>query len=508
MAPLFATTRHVIPADRDVRAGEVFKDGTIPYQRFRAWQVAGRTAGLVGLGAVGRATRWRLEGLGMRVLTFDPYATDATHTDLDAMLAECDVVSMHAAPTPETLGMMDAGRFAAMPQGATYLNSARAGLHDLDALTEALASGHLGGAGLDHFEGEQLPKDHPLLAMEQVVLTPHRRRHLRHRGEPLGDDRRGPRPPALGRAASHCANPRCSRDRPRPQRRAARRGEGGGARHRPGDAPLRPGGGHGGQRVGPGGRRHRGGHALQRRLPVDDLDDLVVVTLDGRRWPASVRPPREGRPPRHPHRPPRGGRGGPLPRRPPSMSVAHIDIPAAIDEFIVYIGGEVLVCDYHPSGSDELAGAVAANLADRSATLMANHGLVCIGRSPDDALHAAKVVEHNAHIFWGARLLGGAVALPGKPVRDFTGVYQYVRARPGGRGDRAGLAHRPSTPGPAVLLDHLLPPDPLTSARRGRRGRLRRPAARRLPGGSAPDLGQRAFSGRHGGEAAFDRWLS
>lgn len=173
VALLFATTRHLLPADRDVRAGQVFRDGTIPYQRFRAWQVAGRTAGLVGLGAVGRATRWRLEGLGMRVVSFDPYAADATHTDLDAMLAEADVVSMHAAPTPETLGMMDAGRFAAMAPGATYLNSARAGLHDLDALTDALASGHLGGAGLDHFEGEQLPAAHPLLGMDNVVLTPH-----------------------------------------------------------------------------------------------------------------------------------------------------------------------------------------------------------------------------------------------------------------------------------------------------------------------------------------------
>ncbi len=173
VALLFATTRRLLPADRDVRAGEVFRDGTIPYQRFRAWQVAGRTAALVGLGAVGRATRWRLEGLGLRVISFDPYAADATHADLDAMLAEADVVSMHAAPTPETLGMMDAGRFAAMRPGATYLNSARAGLHDLDALTAALASGHLGGAGLDHFEGEQLPAGHPLLAMDNVVLTPH-----------------------------------------------------------------------------------------------------------------------------------------------------------------------------------------------------------------------------------------------------------------------------------------------------------------------------------------------
>src|SRR4051812_4416927 len=69
---MLAAGRHVIAADRDVRERQVFRDGAIPYQRFRAWQVAGRTAGLVGLGAVGRATRWRLEGLGMNVVSFDP----------------------------------------------------------------------------------------------------------------------------------------------------------------------------------------------------------------------------------------------------------------------------------------------------------------------------------------------------------------------------------------------------------------------------------------------------
>src|SRR6185503_2038023 len=118
-------------ADRDVRAAQVFRDGTIPYQRFRAWELAGRTAGLVGLGAVGRATRWRLEGLGLRVIATDPFATDATH-ELDELLAEADIVSMHAAVTPSSLGLMSAERFARMREGAVYVNSARAGLHDLD----------------------------------------------------------------------------------------------------------------------------------------------------------------------------------------------------------------------------------------------------------------------------------------------------------------------------------------------------------------------------------------
>jgi D-3-phosphoglycerate dehydrogenase len=173
IALLFAVNRHVIRADADVRKGDVFFNGTIPYQRFRAWQLAGRTAGLVGLGAVGRATRWRLEGLGMKVIAYDPFSSEATHDDLDAMLAESDVVSLHAAVTPDTFGLINTDRFAAMRDGAIFLNSARAALHDTDALVAALASGKLAGAGLDHFEGEALPAGHPLIDIPNVVLTPH-----------------------------------------------------------------------------------------------------------------------------------------------------------------------------------------------------------------------------------------------------------------------------------------------------------------------------------------------
>ncbi|MEY2455306.1 MAG: D-3-phosphoglycerate dehydrogenase / 2-oxoglutarate reductase [Acidimicrobiaceae bacterium] len=173
IALLFATNRHVLRGHHDVLNGEIFSGGTIPYQRFRAWQLSGRTAGLVGLGAVGRALRWRLQGLGMEVLSFDPYAADATHKDLGSLLAAVDVVSMHAAVTPETLGMIGAEQFAQMRDGAIFLNTARAALHDTDALVDALRSGKLAGAGLDHFEGEMLPEGHPLFDLPTAVLTPH-----------------------------------------------------------------------------------------------------------------------------------------------------------------------------------------------------------------------------------------------------------------------------------------------------------------------------------------------
>lgn len=172
VALLLAATRGLLAADHDVRAGEIYKKGTIPYQRFRAWQLAGQTAGLVGLGAVGRSLRWRLQGLGMHVVAYDPYAPDATHS-LEQLLEVSDVVSLHAPVTPETTGMIGAEQFAAMKDGVVFLNTARAQLHDTDALVAALASGKVGAAGLDHFVGEHLAPDHPLTTFDNVVLTPH-----------------------------------------------------------------------------------------------------------------------------------------------------------------------------------------------------------------------------------------------------------------------------------------------------------------------------------------------
>lgn len=172
VALLLAATRGVVTADGDVRRGDVYKDGSIPYQRFRAWQIAGRTAGLVGLGAVGRATKWRLEGLGMNVIASDPFASDAT-ASLEELLERSDVVSMHVGVSPDTVGMIGKREFDRMKDGVVYVNSARAQLHDNDALVAALESGKVSAAGLDHFEGEWLAPDHPYISMSNVVLTPH-----------------------------------------------------------------------------------------------------------------------------------------------------------------------------------------------------------------------------------------------------------------------------------------------------------------------------------------------
>ena len=177
---ILAVVRGIVAADADVRAGRWVIDERIPQQRYRSREVAGMTVGLVGCGAVGQATGQRLAALGATVRAFDPYADpDVLRglgielVELDEVLERADVVSIHAAVTPETRGMLGADAFARMKRGAYFVNAARFGIADESALLDALRSGHLAGAAFDHFEGEFLPADHPLLSMPNVVLTPH-----------------------------------------------------------------------------------------------------------------------------------------------------------------------------------------------------------------------------------------------------------------------------------------------------------------------------------------------
>jgi L-fuculose-phosphate aldolase len=113
------------------------------------------------------------------------------------------------------------------------------------------------------------------------------------------------------------------------------------------------------------------------------------------------------------------------------FALAHEPIPAVIEEVVVYVGGDVPCCEYRGTGSRELGDEVAAHLADRGAALLANHGLVTCGPSPEKALHNAALVERTAKIVWGARAMGATIhPLPEKVNRDMAGVYRYLREHP------------------------------------------------------------------------------
>jgi L-fuculose-phosphate aldolase len=102
-------------------------------------------------------------------------------------------------------------------------------------------------------------------------------------------------------------------------------------------------------------------------------------------------------------------------------------IPAVIEEFVVYVGGDVEVADYRTTGTDELAEEVAKRVGDRAAVLMANHGLFAVGKDPKDVLHVAHLVERTAEIIWGAQQLGEVVPIPDEVNATFAGYYRFGR---------------------------------------------------------------------------------
>ena len=110
------------------------------------------------------------------------------------------------------------------------------------------------------------------------------------------------------------------------------------------------------------------------------------------------------------------------------FAIAHQPIPACIDEFAVYCGGDVRCAEYAASGTPEVGANAVKALEGRGAALIANHGLVAVGPRPDKVLHVTALVERTAQIVWGARALGGPVPIPAEVNRNFAGVYTYLRA--------------------------------------------------------------------------------
>ena len=151
-----------------------------PYVELSGPELEGKTVGLVGVGAIGRKVAERAAGFDVELIGHDPYV-DAEEmaeygvekVDLDTLCERSDVVTVHATVTDETRGLIGADQFEAMSASTFFINTARGAVIDQEALVAQLAAGELAGAALDVYDEEPLPDDHELLAMDNVVTTPH-----------------------------------------------------------------------------------------------------------------------------------------------------------------------------------------------------------------------------------------------------------------------------------------------------------------------------------------------
>jgi len=169
-----ALARRVSAADRSMKSGQWDR------KSFSGTELYGKTLGLVGAGRIGGEVAKRARAFGMQVLAFDPFliadraaALGVERAELDEVLRRADVVSLHVPLTDATTGLLGDRELGLMKPTAVIVNAARGGVVSEEALVRALKDKRIAGAALDVFEQEPLPADHPLRALDNVVLTPH-----------------------------------------------------------------------------------------------------------------------------------------------------------------------------------------------------------------------------------------------------------------------------------------------------------------------------------------------
>ena len=159
-------------ADTDVRAGRW------PREENRGYEIAGKTVGIIGYGLMGSSFAQKLSGFGARVIAYDKYKSQfsdqwAVPVSLEELKADADIVSLHLPLNEETHYYADAQFFASFAKPFYFINTARGPIVDETALIRALSEGWIAGAGIDVFEQEPPRPDHPLFAMDNVIVTPH-----------------------------------------------------------------------------------------------------------------------------------------------------------------------------------------------------------------------------------------------------------------------------------------------------------------------------------------------
>ena len=178
VAAILALQRGMVTGERHLREKGWNVDGDLPYFHFRGHELSRLTVGLLGYGAIGRKVARRLhDGFGATILVHDPYVDpgDLPHrmASLADLFAGSDVVSLHAGVSAGAPPLVGAAELALLGPGGYLVNTARAALVDEAALIDALTARRIAGAALDVFWTEPLPRDHPLLTLGNVLITPH-----------------------------------------------------------------------------------------------------------------------------------------------------------------------------------------------------------------------------------------------------------------------------------------------------------------------------------------------
>ncbi len=432
-----------------------FADYVKYYNLFKGNELSGKIVGIIGLGRIGFEVAKRLLAFNVKFLIFDPYviparlnAINGQSVDLDILMAQSDIISLHCPPTDETDDLIGAEQIALMKKNAIFINLARASVIDEYALLDALKEKKIAGAALDVFSSEPVDQDNEFLELDNVIVTPHiggDTYDTNHRHAMMMID-------GISRILHHqipknIINPEVLsgynqvEDKGDDQREYS-------------EIPITL------QMysqqiqeiidvckkmiekeyiVG-----SAGNVSMRIKLPTGEeaflvtpsnveygnmvIDDIVMVDANGDTIVGTRNPTSERRMHLaifreredidaiiHSHAP-----------YSTALSIARMPIGPIVDEVIPFIGG-CEVAEYGMAGSDELANNVVKALGKNLAVFMANHGNVCCGRSISQAWTVCRQVEMAAKIQHKASLLGTIYALPEEAEEAEKEIYDIMR---------------------------------------------------------------------------------
>ena len=176
---MLALIRKVPAAHQMVSTGS-WVDPTACYSSFRGTEITGKTIGIIGFGAIGQQVAKMLSAFETSILVYDPYIDpdvinklEAMPQELDDLIKQSDIITLHCPVLPDTMGLMNAQRIASMKPTSYLVNTAGAAIVDQDAIVKSLKEGHITGAAFDVYDTWPVQSDNPLLKLDNVILTPH-----------------------------------------------------------------------------------------------------------------------------------------------------------------------------------------------------------------------------------------------------------------------------------------------------------------------------------------------
>ncbi|MFX1275247.1 MAG: NAD(P)-dependent oxidoreductase [Promethearchaeota archaeon] len=420
-----------------------FEDYINYINQFQGFELNGKTAGIIGLGQIGRRVADRLKAFGVSLLIYDPYVNNETivkygkKVDIDELMKNSDIITIHTVATDENDNLINKDRLAMMKKTAILINTSKGSLVDYDALYDALKEKQIAGAALDVFPMEPIDEDNEFLELENAIVSPH-----------IGGDTEEVvviQSNLLLTDIKEWLNGQIPKNILNPEVFKVKRGDHMKIKNDDNNELKN-------EIVKTCKKLLKDGHVIGSagnisvRVKQDDEEfvlitpsnvkyvdmipeDILTINMEGKVIEGERNPSVE----KFLHL-------GVYKARDDVNAIIHshgiystilsthkMTLPPIIEELVPYVGGEIICAEYGEAGSPELAENVINSLEKKNALLLPNHGSLCCGSHLEGAYTVLEYVERGSEIYYKSKLLGDPTLLPEDTVEFEQEIFEVFK---------------------------------------------------------------------------------